>query len=265
MDFTTNKLILVGYSVLALLVGVIGFTFVRSQSEIFKPSIPVAESTPTVRTLKSGANSTALSKRLQIDIRQQRDRITELQDLLARREAVLRQQADQIETQTTASRRLQAEADRYLELLTTAVQESVDSIDENLNLLESADATAEGLLETQQPPTYETLDAALHAAQWELDQTQAIVNESEIALAEQVQRTLILRQAIVDAGATAVPLLVNMLSGDDNELRAWSAGALGRVAGESPVAIDALLVAAEDPDEGVRMAAQSAIQDISEN
>ena len=268
METTTSKLILACYCALALIVVVIGFFIYRAQS---LPSasyeIPLDRPAST-RPARPFAASAAFSQQLRLDIERQRERIQELQSLLEKRETILQQQKLQLETKSAESERLQDEADRYLGLLMGLVQESADSIDDNLDILRQADdqISADNDAQTgNEPPTVESLEAALMAAEWELQQMTSNSTARELAVADQTSKLSAVQQAIQSAGESAVPVLIGLMSDEtDTELRAWSATTLGPLAAGSLMARDALLIAAEDRDPEVRNAARQAIQLASE-
>lgn len=262
METTTSKLILGFYVAVTLVVVIIGLVFYQAGRVVPKSEVLPGDRAVASRPAKPLAESTALSKQLRLDIERQRERIRELQQLLDKRETVLQQQKQLLETKSEESRRLQDEADRYLELLMQLVDESAESMDENLNMLRFAEDQADA---SGSPPTIASLEAALMAAEWELEQAAQTSAASERALSEQTLQLTGLQSTIVAAGDSALPILVSLMSEQQHpELRAWSATALGPLASRSPMAMDALLIAADDIDESVRNAARRAIQEATD-
>lgn len=270
MRSNTSNLILALCSVLILTIVAFGYVLYRNASEFTRIPPITDQRRPQARSVESMAASRSLSRQLRRDIEQQRRRINELQLLLHKRDEVLRQQAAQLESQTAESKQLQAEADRYLELLNAVVSESAESIQENLTALDDFDELATlsselGESSPIEPPNLSTLEAALETAEWELEQSSAAVTTAESNATAAGSQLTELQDSILDSGEMAVPLLVQLLSDAEPELRQWAAQSLSEIGENSTLVVDALLVAAGDDDQDVREAAQLSIDQLSRN
>lgn len=260
---TTSKLIVACYGLLAAVVAMAGVLIYQNFSASFPPT---SVERPSITKTTPIRISPALSRQLRVDLEKQRARNVELQSVLAKREAILKQQKTQLATQSAESRALQQEADRYLEMLIAITNESERNINANLEVVDDwseADPTLSEELESTSsdivPATKEQLEAALVAAEWEITELAAARDASMMEASIAQQQLISLRQSIINGGEMAIPLLINMLGQADPELRQWAASSLGQVGANSAIAMDALLVAADDQDNNVRNAAREAI------
>lgn len=259
---TTSKLILACYGLIAVVVAMAGLLIYQNFSHSLTP--PVVER-PSIRKPTSIRISPALSRQLRVDLEKQRARNAELQSVLAKREAILKQQKAQLATQTAESQALQQEADRYLDVLIAITNESERNINANLEVVDDWSEAEAVLSEELQstspivPATKDQLEAALVAAEWEIAELMTARDTSIMEASIAQQQLSALRQSILNGGEMAIPLLINMLGQTDPELRQWAASTLGQVGADSGIAMDALLVAADDQDDNVRNTARTAI------
>lgn len=256
MDVTTSKLITLCYALLALVACTAGYFFLRAQLAKWEPpDVAVAASQPSRRRVSSGSD--AISRRLQVEVLRQRQRIDELQTLLRKRQSLVELQESQLRHRDDRNEKLQAEADDYLDLLFEVIQSSALQVD---NLVGMKDASDQG--ESVGADT-DSLRVALEASQWELEQSLASVEESTAVAAAAQARLTLLQQAIVDLGDVTVPTLIGLLGDQDAEIRVWSATTLGRLGTDGLAALDALNAAKDDADPSVREAATAALEELS--
>lgn len=263
---TDSKLLAASYLVIALIATFIGVKFYQTQSRAMSVLVPEQPKRVAVRTVVTREGSRALSQQLRFDLKRQRGQISELQQLLGKREEMLATQTRELQQQTSASKKLDAEADRYFALL-------IDLLHESNEELASESAAAGAVTETEvildpladelEPKSPESLETELALATWELDRLQSSDQETQVALAEATKRSTALQQSLVDTGEAAIPVLISLLANEDAGLRAWAASSLGQVGKSSPTAMDALLVAVDDDDEQVGQSATAAIEQIS--
>lgn len=261
MDVTTNKLITLCYALLAVVVCTVGYFFYRAQVDQFQPpDVSVAISQGSSRRVNSGSD--AVSRRLQMELRRQRQRIDELQTLLRKRESLVQLQESQLKHRHDKNEQLQAEADDYLDLLFEVIQSSALHVD---NLARLEDSSGPNESEGPDADALETMRVALEASQWELEQSLASIEETAAAAAAAQARLSLLQQAIVELGDVTVPTLIGLLGDQDVEVRVWSATTLGQLGAAGVSAVDALNVAKDDADASVREAATAALERLSES
>lgn len=268
MDFTIGKLITFFYAILAVVVCGLCYWFYQINVQAYEvPELELSRAT-RISKVRPESGSQAVSRRLRAELEQQRDRIRDLQRLLEKREAVLKQQEAQIATQTATQLKLKQEADRYLEMVYAAVQESMDG---NLRLLrsESLDALdANGSSEAALPVDADEMSesvplTAVEVVEWELREAQQTAAESNEATLVEIQRATALRQAIIDAGELGVPLLTSLLTSESPDVRVWAVNTLGNTGTNSNVAMEGLISASKDPNIEVANAAKAAVEAMS--
>ena len=268
MDSSTNKLVLVLYALLAALVGAVVLMVYQNFASGIALPIVANESANSQR--QANRRSTAdFSRRLREELAQLQTQNSELQAILAKREDVLRKQTSTLEIRTAESVELKQEADRYLDALLEIVSSSGQSLSENIQVLDQMDGSVADSQDLLTPAgeaaSREQLEAALVTAEWELEQLNAAQTSSDEETAVAVQQLASLRQSILNSGEISVPLLVHLLTQTNSDLRQWAASSLGEVGADSSMAMDALLIAADDADENVRAAARDAIEAITGN
>lgn len=91
--------------------------------------------------------------------------------------------------------------------------------------------------------------------------------EAEFRVAVEDGRELLAAasEVVVASGQTAVPTLTALLGDEDPGVRAWAAYVLGEIGPQASSAAAALREALSDPDEGVRMEAELALERIESN
>lgn len=266
---SNNKLLLTSYLLIGLIATFIAVKFYQVQSRALALRTPEQLLAPPPRMLVSNKTEPRTSSRsLAVDLQRQRSRIAELQRLLSEREETLNLQVRQLELRTSETQRLNQEADRYFAILIDLLNES-DTIDNatiaaGLPTLESAqDMDDLGFMTETTEPAVESLENELAAADWELAELKSKEEQTQAALLEATNRTTSFQQALINRGEMAVPILIDMLANEDAELRVWAASALAEVGKSSPMAIDALLIAADDEDTQVQQSAVAAIASIN--
>ena len=113
----------------------------------------------------------------------------------------------------------------------------------------------------------QSVDVELAAVQWELDQVYAQLVQQQLSTLIEAQESVQAEATIVliDIGAAAVPHLANALTDERAHVRRWAAVVLAGIGADAIGAVDALMVATRDPDEGVREAAKQALTRIEED
>jgi prefoldin subunit 5 len=118
--------------------------------------------------------------------------------------------------------------------------------------------------DAEQPDSIESLRAQLQTAQEQMtaiqDAAEAELDDAEDALQSFQSSSA---DVLVDIGAPAVPGLIDSLSNDEPNVRAWAAYVLGRIGEDAGDAVDALTDALSDPDETVQEYAQDALDAIN--
>ncbi len=260
---TDSKLLIASYLVIGLIATFIGMKFYQSQSRALQIEVPEQRKPVAVRTVVTREGSRALAQQ----IRRQREQIAELQRLVSKREEMLSKQSQELRQQTASTKKLDAEAERYFSVLIDLLNESTEDPSAFSDSVNSTSAdVAQDLLAEQieaEEQTPESMETELALTEWELDQLRSTEEETRIALEESNNRNSTLQQSLLATGEAAIPILINILANEDAELRTWAAAGLAQVGKASPVAMDALLVAADDDDAQVREAAATAIEQMS--
>lgn len=263
MDVTTSKLLMLCYAFFAVVLCTVGYLFYQAQARSLTiPKIDIASNSATAKAVPA-PGSQAVSRRLRFEIERQQKRIDELQQILDRRESILKLQASRLKNNTQEYQDLQQEADEYLDLLFDVIQSSAFRVHNLAHLDEQSTREPASGEEGGEEEAVDTLQIALEASQWELEQSIASATAVEATAAAAEQRLIVLQQAIIDLGEMSVPTLIGLLGDQEATVRAWAAATLGRMGNAATVAVDALGAATEDADSQVRAAASASIQEIS--
>ena len=263
MDVTTSKLITLCYALFAVILCTLGYFFYQAQARPFSPQeVVIVANSPVARTVPVLEPQTT-SRRMRFEVERLRSRVNELQMLLDKREGILQLQASQLEDHTEQYRKLQQAATEYHDLFFEVIQESVDRVD--LAVLDERTTLKPAYGEQESDETLDTLQVALDASQWELEESILLATESEASASAAEQRFTVLRQAVIDLGEIAVPTWIGLLGDQEPDVRAWAAAALGKMGPDAINAVDALQASTEDLDSRVRAAATTSIQEIRES
>ncbi len=119
-------------------------------------------------------------------------------------------------------------------------------------------------LELEQMQQVEQLKAELAATESQIASIRAQADAELLMLLEQ-QRLLdaTARRAFTQLGATAVPVLVGLLSDDRAEVRAWAASILGGLGANGQDAVPALMGMLVDDNESVRNQAKRSLEQLA--
>ena len=276
MEVRSNALVVIVYAVMSVTVVLLFYVGYRLY---FRPSIDAqlasiaAQATPQATRLAPRGDETTYARPHR---RQSFDealrRIGQLKQLLAEKTALLNEKSGLLDKKTAENEKLSREANETFALM--EVMTTRDSLGEN-DIAEATQDDGSAATQTemarleeelqQTDMADETLEAALVAAEWELEQAYAELAEaqqSSSGAAVQSPVESVATDLLVEIGASAVPTLAAALTDDRAEVRKWAANVLGEIGGAAITAGDALTMALRDNDPAVRQAADEALARI---
>jgi hypothetical protein len=266
-----------GIALVAIIAGYTAYAVYRTQSD--------------VRQLATGISSTSAGK-LGPGSRGQKPetlyapelleranyRLRQLQATLEKTHRLLEQQREEVREKTHESLVLQEEldqtialvfelmADQALDLETSVNAEALEQRERVKEKLESemealkAELFRSEFLEQEQSAQLEELQDELIRADIEIT---ALQLEAEAQIGALVEDKQVLEaaasQALVQAGAAAVPALTEFLNDTSADVRSWAAFVLGQIGAEAQTAVPQLQERLADPVEDVRLEAQAAL------
>lgn len=276
MHVRNSALIVTVYFLFATVVALVGYTVFRSHHrpavELF-PALARQQPTRVPPPRREARDSVFFRSRRQ-SLEEATRRIDQLQRWLDETNARLQEKEALLEKKTAEYETLKTETDQYLafaaEMLTQASNRGEDSgATQNEAQVTASRAEMERMAgELSNSESLEqSVDVELAAAQWELDQVYAQLAQQQLSTLIEAQESVQAEATIVliDIGAPAVPHLANALTDERANIRRWSAVVLAGIGADAIGAVDALMVATRDPDEGVREAAKQALTRIEED
>lgn len=193
-----------------------------------------------------------------------------LEQLLDERTKIVREQQSQLRHQISGREKLQ----QKYEKLTTAYKQLLNEhqlLASEVEFYINAAAVASGvdLNPTDGEANRATVSDELTSTElneFRLSDEEEIDLQQQLADLNQTSRDAVIAdyasQAMVEMGASAVPLVASVLSDESSDIRIWAAWILGEIGADASVAVPELQALVSDEDDEVASAAASALEKI---